>query len=66
VISPPVETVWLERKFMFSNVFQIYFDEKIKNKALVPIPDSAVSWLAAGIKPGEPSKEEVSSKEPRA
>jgi len=64
VISPPVETVWLERRFMFSDVFQTYFDEKVKNKALVPIPDSAVSWLAAGVKSEEQSKEEVSSKEP--
>lgn len=66
-ISSPIETVWLERRFMFSDAFQTYFDEKIKNKALVPVPDSAVSWLRPPVEPdGEPNKGTGLSEKPDA
>lgn len=67
VISPPIETVWLERRFMFSDAFQTYFDEMIKNKALVPVPDSAVSWLKPLVEPtAQPEKDTSSSEGPHA
>jgi len=52
---------------MFSDAFQTYFDEMIKNKALVPVPDSAVSWLKPLVEPtAQPEKDTSSSEGPHA
>lgn len=46
-ISPPIQMMWEERRFTFSDVFQAYFDEKIKTQEA--FPDTAASWVAQAM-----------------
>ncbi|MEM8636758.1 MAG: hypothetical protein AAGF33_17465 [Pseudomonadota bacterium] len=47
IVSVPesMKEIWKERRFMFSDDFQAYFDEKLRNKANVPVSDA--SWMSA-------------------
>ncbi|MEM6901301.1 MAG: hypothetical protein AAF583_16220 [Pseudomonadota bacterium] len=42
-ISPGIEKLWAVRRFMFSDAFQNYFDEAIRNKDATP--PTAASWV---------------------
>lgn len=49
-ISPAIERLWDVRSFMFSDTFQAYFNEAIRNKDATP-PEAA-SWVVPP-KPGD-------------
>lgn len=63
-ISPPMQIMWEERRFTFTDVFQDYFDEKIKSQE--GFPETAASWVAQAMNRGEVEPKTPSSKEPDA
>ena len=63
-LSPALVKVWETRRFTFSEKFQTYMDEKIKNEKAVPV--SVASWVAPSKTEGADWSETSSDKKPDA
>lgn len=61
-IPPPIQTMWKERRFTFSDVFQAYFDKKIKSQE--SFAEAAASWVMRATARQRVEPKTPSSKEP--